>query len=60
LFGRENDPASLVIPQHPRFVGKDPRTFSMGGSSRPPPNGNIVASRALEAGISIAVNATSH
>jgi hypothetical protein len=49
-----------TIPQHPGFVGKAPRTFSRGGSSRPPPYGNRVAPRANTTCISMAMSATSH
>jgi hypothetical protein len=49
-----------TFPQHSGFVGKAPRTFSRGGSSRPPPHGNRVASRAVVIGISMAASATSH
>jgi hypothetical protein len=49
-----------TIPQHPGFVGKAPRNFSRGGSSRPPPYGNRVTPRAVTTGISMAVSATSH
>jgi hypothetical protein len=34
-----------TFPHHPGFMGKAPRTFSRGGSSRPPPYGNRVAPR---------------
>jgi hypothetical protein len=44
---------------HPGFVGKAPRTFSRGGSSRPPPYGNRVAPRKIAIGISMAVSETS-
>jgi hypothetical protein len=40
-----------TFPHHPRFVGKAPRTFSRGGSSRPPPYGNRVAPRTVATGI---------
>jgi hypothetical protein len=49
-----------TFPQHPRFVGKAPRTFSRGGSSRPPPYGNRVTPREVSIGISMAMSATSH
>jgi hypothetical protein len=49
-----------TIPQHPGFVGKAPRTFSRGGSSRPPPYGNRVTPREVTTCISMAVSATSH
>jgi hypothetical protein len=42
-----------TFPHHPRFVGKAPRTFSRGGSSRPPPYGNRVAPRTVVTGISM-------
>jgi hypothetical protein len=48
------------IPQHPRFVGKAPRTFSRGGSSRPPPYGNRVTPRAVTTSISMVVSEASH
>jgi hypothetical protein len=43
----------------PGFIGKAPRKFSRGGSSRPPPYGNKVAPRTVAAGISMAASATS-
>ena len=43
----------------PGFVGKAPRTFSRGGSSRPPPYGNKVKPRIVAVGISMAASATS-
>jgi hypothetical protein len=49
----------LTFPHRPRFVGKAPNTFPMGGGSRPPPYGNRVAPRTVAAGISMAVSATS-
>jgi hypothetical protein len=49
-----------TFPHHPGFVGKAPRTFSRGGSSRPPPYGNRVAPRTVATGISMAASATSH
>jgi hypothetical protein len=49
-----------AIPQHPGFMGKVPRTFTRGGSSRPPPYGNRVAPRAVTIGISMATSAASH
>jgi hypothetical protein len=49
-----------AFPHHPRFVGKDPRTFSRGGSSRPPPYGNRVTQRIVATGISMAASASSH
>jgi hypothetical protein len=48
-----------TFPHHPGFMGKAPRTFSRGGSSRPPAYGNRVAPRTVTTGISIAVSATS-
>jgi hypothetical protein len=48
-----------TIPQQPRFMGKAPRTFSRGGSSRPPPYGNRVAPRVVATGVSMVVSATS-
>jgi hypothetical protein len=41
-------------------VGKDPRNFSRGGSSRPPPYGNRVIPRAVRTIISMPASATSH
>jgi hypothetical protein len=49
-----------TFPHHPRFVGKTPRTFPRGGSSRPPPYGNRVAPRTIVVGISMVASATSH
>jgi hypothetical protein len=49
-----------TFPHHPGFVGKAPRTFSRGGSSRPPPYGNRVAPRTLATSISMAASATSY
>jgi hypothetical protein len=43
----------------PGFIGKAPRTFPRGGSSRPPPYGNRVAPRIVTAGISMAASAAS-
>ena len=43
----------------PGFVGKAPKTFSRGGSSRPPPYGNRVAPRIVTTGISMAASAES-
>jgi hypothetical protein len=48
-----------TFPHHPGFVGKAPRTFSRGGSSRPPPYGNRVAPRTVATGISMAASAAS-
>jgi hypothetical protein len=48
-----------TFPHRLGFVEKAPRTFSRGGSSRPPPYGNIVAPRTVAAGISMAASATS-
>jgi hypothetical protein len=48
-----------TFPNHPRFVGKVPRTFSMRWSSRPPPYGNRVAPRTVTTSISMAVSAAS-
>jgi hypothetical protein len=45
-----------TFPHHPGFVGKAPRTFSRGGSSRPPPYGNRVAPRIVSIGISMAAS----
>ena len=50
----------LTFPHHAGFVGKSPKTFSRGGSSRPPPYGNKVAPRIVVVGISMATSATSH
>jgi hypothetical protein len=44
----------------PGFVGKAPRTFSRGGSSRPPPYGNRVAPRTVTTSISMAASAASY
>jgi hypothetical protein len=44
----------------PGFVGKTPRTFSRGGSSRPPPYGNRVAPRTVAIGISMGVQHLVH
>jgi hypothetical protein len=49
----------LTFSHRPRFVGKSPRTFSRGGSSRPPPYSNKVAPRTVVVGISMAASATS-
>jgi hypothetical protein len=49
-----------TILQHPRFVGKAPRTFSREGSSRPPPYGNRVTPREVTTCISMATSETSH
>jgi hypothetical protein len=49
-----------TFPQHPGFVEKAPRTFSRGGSFRPPPYGNRVAPRTVATGISMAASATSY
>jgi hypothetical protein len=48
-----------TFPHRPRFVGKAPRTFPRGGSSRPPPYGNRVAPRTVVVGISMAASAAS-
>ena len=42
----------------PGFVGKAPRTFPRGGSSRPPPYGNRFTPRTEAAGISMAASTT--
>jgi hypothetical protein len=42
-----------TIPQPSGFVGMTLRTFSQGGSSRPPPYGNRVAPRTFATGISM-------
>jgi hypothetical protein len=55
-----NEGMRSTFPDHPGFVGKAPRTFSRGGSSRPPPYGNRVAPRTVATGISMASRATSH
>jgi hypothetical protein len=49
----------LTFSHRPGFVGKASRTFSRGGSSRPPPYGKKVAPRTIAVGISMAVSATS-
>jgi hypothetical protein len=49
-----------TFPHHLGFVGKAPRTFSRGGSSRPHPYGNRVAPRTIATGISMVVSAASH
>jgi hypothetical protein len=41
---------------HLGFVGKAPRIFPRGGSSRPPPYGNRVPPRTVVAGISMAAS----
>jgi hypothetical protein len=43
----------------PGFVGKAPRTFPRGGGSRPPPYGNRVMPRTVDAGISMVASAAS-
>ena len=48
-----------TIPHYPRFVGKAPRKFPRGGSSRPPPYGNRVTPRTVTIGISMAASETS-
>jgi hypothetical protein len=48
-----------TFSHHPGFIGKDPRTFSKGGVSRPPPYGNRVAPRIVTMGISMVVSAVS-
>jgi hypothetical protein len=55
-----NEDMRSTIPQHLGFVGKAPRTFSRGGSSRPSPCGNRVAPRAITIGISLVASATSY
>jgi hypothetical protein len=55
-----NGGMTSTFRQHPGFVGKAPRTFSRGGSSRPPPYGNRVTPREIATGISMAASATSH
>ena len=47
------------FPHRPGFVGKAPRTFPRGGSSRPPPYGNRVAPRTVAAGISMETSVAS-
>jgi hypothetical protein len=49
-----------TFPHHPGLVGKATGTFSKGGSSRPPPYGNRVASRIVSTGIMMVASATSH
>jgi hypothetical protein len=48
-----------TFPHRPRFVGKDPRTFSRGGGSRPPPYGNRVVPRTVTVGIPMAMSVAS-
>jgi hypothetical protein len=55
-----NEGMRSTFPQHPRFVRKDPRTFSRGGRSRPPPYGNRVMPRIVDSGSSMEMSATSH
>jgi hypothetical protein len=55
-----NEGMRSTVPQHPRFVGKAPLTFSRGGSSRPPSYGNRATPREITTGISMAMSATSH
>ena len=50
----------LAFPNHPGFIGKNPRTFTRGGGSRPPPYGNKVTPRTIATGISMAVSVASH
>jgi hypothetical protein len=57
---RLNKGMRSTFPQHPRFMGKAPRTFSRGGSSRTPPYGNRATPREVSTGISMATSATSH
>jgi hypothetical protein len=49
-----------TFPHCPGFMGKAPRTFSRGGSSRPPPYGNRVTPRTVTTGISMEASAASH
>jgi hypothetical protein len=49
-----------TFSHHPGLMGKAPRTFSGGGSSRPPPYNNRVAPRTIATGISMAASAASH
>jgi hypothetical protein len=49
-----------TFPQHNGFMGKAPRTFSMGGISRPPPYENRVTPREVSTCISMAASKTSH
>jgi hypothetical protein len=48
-----------TFPHHPEFLGKAPKTFSRGGSSKPPPYGNRVAPRTTSTCISMAASAAS-
>jgi hypothetical protein len=48
---RLNEGMRSTFPQHPRFMGKAPRTFSMGGSSRTPLYGNRVTPKTITTGI---------
>jgi hypothetical protein len=57
---RLNGGMGSKFPQHLGFVGKAPRTFPRGGSSRSPPYGNRVAPRTVSTGISMETSATSH
>jgi hypothetical protein len=45
-----------TFSHRPGFVGKAPRTFPMGGGSRPPPYGNRVVPRTVAAWISMAMS----
>lgn len=47
-----------IFPKPLRFVGKATRTFSRGGSLRPPPFGNRVVHRTSIIGIRMVVNAS--
>lgn len=48
-----------IFPQRSSFMGKAPRTFSRGGTLRPPPYGNKVVPRALIMEISMVCTAAS-
>ena len=48
-----------IFPCQPRFMGKAPCTFLMGGNLRPSPYENRVVPRALTVGISMVTSATS-
>jgi hypothetical protein len=48
-----------TFTHRPGFVKKAPRTFPMGGGSRPLPYGNRVAPRIVATGISMAASAAS-
>ena len=55
-----NEGMISTFPHHRGFVGKAHKTFSRGGSSRPPPYGNRVTPREVTIGISMTMSSTSH